>query len=267
MEAESVEKDPVLVLREPPLGWLVMNRPEVRNAMNVRTWRRLADALNELETDAQIRVIIIRGATSEAFIAGADISEFPKLRADAEQARAYEKTPARVVAAMVGSKKPVIAMIAGFCLGGGVQIALACDLRFAARGSHLGVPAARLGIVYPPEAVRMLTQTVGPANARDLLLSGRDIDAEEALAMGLVNRVLEPGELESHTREYALRLARNAPLTIAAAKQTVAFVCGLRGAPDVKQVEEIMWRGFESEDFHEGVRAFLEKRRPAFTGR
>jgi len=267
MEAQSGEKDPVLVFHEPPLGWLVLNRPEVRNALNLRTWQRIAEALDELEADAQVRVIILRGANHEAFIAGADISEFPRLRADAEQARAYEKAPARVVASLVASKKPAIAMIAGYCLGGGVQIALACDLRFAARETRLGIPAARLGLVYPPEAVRMLTQTVGPANARDLLLSGRDIDASEAAAMGLVNRVLEGRELESYTREYALKLARNAPLSMAAAKATVSFVCGLKHAPDLKQVEDAMWRSFDSEDFHEGVRAFLEKRRPTFSGR
>jgi enoyl-CoA hydratase len=267
MEATSFEKDPVLVVREPPLGFVVLNRPEVRNALNLRTWQRIAEALEELETERQVRVIIIRGATDEAFIAGADISEFPRLRASAEQARAYEKVPAQVVAAIVGSKKPVLAMIAGFCLGGGIQIALACDMRFAARGTRLGVPAARLGLIYPPEAVRMLAQIVGPANARDLLLSGRHIDADEALAMGLVNRVLEPSELENYTREYALRLSRNAPLTMAAAKQTVAFVCGLKNAPELKQLEEAMWHSFESEDFREGVRAFLEKRRPVFSGR
>ncbi len=261
------EKSPVLERREPPLGWILLNRPEVRNALDLRTWRQLAQSFASLEADPQIRVIIIRGVTAEAFVAGADISEFPRLRSNPEQAREYEKAPGRVVEALIRSAKPVIAMISGFCLGGGVQLALACDVKFAARKTRFGIPAARLGLAYPPQAVRMLVTTVGAAHARDILLSGRQFDADEALAMGLINRVFEPEVLEAETRNYALALARNAPLSIAAAKAAVAYACGLEGAADAAEVENMMWRSFDSQDYQEGVRAFLEKRAPNFVGK
>lgn len=213
--------DPLIVRHEPPLGWLILNRPQVRNALNFATWNRIAAGVAELDADPQVRVIVMRGATTEAFIAGADISEFPALRADANQARIYRGGPNRALAAMTGCAKPIVAMISGVCVGGGVQVALACDIRFAARGTRLGVPAARLGLAYPLEGVLALIGVVGPANARDILLSARLFDANEALAMGLVNRVLEPAELEESTRSYALKMAANAPLTLAAAKAAI----------------------------------------------
>ena len=267
MTEPQTASDPLLVDHEPPLGWLTLNRPQVRNALNLATWNRIAEGVGELELDPQVRVIIMRGATPEAFISGADISEFPRLRADAEQARAYRDAPNRAVAAMAACPKPIIAMISGVCVGGGVQVALACDIRFAARGTRMGVPAARLGLAYPLEGVMALIGVVGPANARDILLSARLFDAAEAAAMGLVNRVFEPAELEPATRSYALEMAANAPLTLAASKAAIREALKDPGERDAKMVSQLIARCFDSEDYAEGVRAFLEKRPPKFSGR
>src|SRR5262249_17997890 len=154
------------------------------------TWQRIPEAIAELDQDDNVRVIIMTGATPEAFISGADISEFPAMRSDAAQARVYRDAPNRAIGSMLECPKPIIAMISGVCIGGGVQVALACDIRIAASGTRMGIPAARLGLAYPLEGVMALTQTVGHANARDILFSARLFDAKEALAMGLINRVV-----------------------------------------------------------------------------
>ncbi len=203
---DETSVDPLIVTHEAPIGWLVLNRPQVRNALNLRTWQRIAEGVAELASDDAIRVIVMRGSTPQAFIAGADISEFPAMRADAAQARAYRDAPNSAIAALVECRKPVIAMISGVCIGGGVQVALSCDIRIAARGTRFGVPAARLGLAYPLEGVNMLAHTVGPANARDILLSARLFDAEEALQMGLINRA---GRCRKARRQRARLRAQN----------------------------------------------------------
>src|SRR4029077_6738364 len=187
---------------EPPLGWLIINRPHKRNALNFAAWKGIVEAMHELEADPDVRVIIMRGVTPEAFISGADISEFPEHQANAEQAKAYREMPGNASRALGNSPKPVIAMIQGLCIGGGVQVALSCDIRIGARGTRFGIPAARLGLAYPLEGVNALSQIVGPANARDILLSARLFETDEAFAMGLINRVVEPDALEETVREY-----------------------------------------------------------------
>jgi enoyl-CoA hydratase/carnithine racemase len=264
---EDRTADPLLVKHEPPLGWLVLNRPEVRNALNLRSWRRIAEAVAELEADPGVRVMVMRGATPESFISGADISEFQDVYANAEQARTYREAPGRATEALANSAKPVIAMISGLCMGGGVQVALSCDIRIAARGTRFGVPAARLGLAYPLDAALNLVQVVGPANARDILLSGRVFDAEEALAMGLINKLVGIAELEGLTRDYALAMASNAPLTMSAAKAAIRESLKDSQERDRKTLQELVARCFDSEDYREGIRAFMEKRRPRFSGR
>jgi enoyl-CoA hydratase/carnithine racemase len=264
---EESAADPLIVRHEAPLGWLVLNRPHVRNALNMKSWQRIAEGVAELESDDAVRVIIMRGSTPQAFIAGADISEFPAMRADAEQARFYRDAPNNAIASMVQCRKPIVAMISGVCIGGGVQVALACDVRIAARGTRMGIPAARLGLAYPLDGVVMLTQTVGPANARDILLSARLFEAEEALQMGLINRLVDGESLEENVRDYALKMATNAPLTMAAAKVAIRESLKDREERDAKTVSTMVARCFDSEDYREGVRAFMEKRRPTFAGR
>ena len=264
---EDRAADPLLVKHEPPLGWLVLNRPEVRNALNLRSWARIAEAVAELEAGPGVRVMVMRGATPESFISGADISEFQDVYANAEQARTYREAPGRATQALANSAKPVIAMISGLCMGGGVQVALSCDIRIAARGTRFGVPAARLGLAYPLDAALNLVQVAGPANARDILLSGRVFDAEEALAMGLINKLVGIAELEGLTRDYALAMASNAPLTMTAAKAAIRESLKDSQERDRKTLQELIARCFNSEDYREGIRAFMEKRRPRFSGR
>jgi enoyl-CoA hydratase/carnithine racemase len=261
-----MDQETVLIRREPPLGWLVLNRPQVRNALNLDTWRRIAMGVAELEADAEVRVLILRGAGAEAFISGADISEFNELRSNAEKAKSFREWPNKAIAALVNSTKPIIAMISGVCIGGGVQVALSCDMRFAAHGTRFGIPAARLGLAYPMDGVLALMQTVGAANAREILLSARLFDAPEALAMGLVHKLAAPEELEDFVRQYAGQMAQNAPLTMAAAKVGIREALKDSADRDRKLVEEMVARCFNSADYREGVRAFGEKRRPKFSG-
>jgi enoyl-CoA hydratase len=258
---------PILTRHEAPLGWLIVNRPQRKNALNYEAWLGIVAAMEELNADPDVRVIIMRGITADSFISGADISEFPSHRANAEQARAYRDAPGNATDALVHSPKPVVAMIAGICIGGGLQVALSCDMRIAARGTRFGIPAARLGLAYPLEGVLSLSQIAGPANARDILISARIFDAEEAFAMGLINRLVEPAELEAVVRDYATRMAANAPLTMAAAKATIRE--GLKDGVerDLKKLSAMVAQCFDSEDYREGVKAFLEKRRPNFRGR
>jgi enoyl-CoA hydratase len=257
----------IITRHEAPLGWLIVNRPQVKNALNFEAWRGIVAAMDELNADPDLRVIIMRGITADSFISGADISEFPSHRANADQARAYRDAPGNAIKALSHSPKPVVAMIAGICIGGGLQVALSCDVRVAARGTRFGIPAARLGLAYPLEGVLSLSQIAGPANARDILMSARIFDAEEALTMGLINRLVEPTELESVVRDYATRMAVNAPLTMATAKATIRE--GLRDGADRdhQKIAAMVSQCFDSEDYREGVRAFLEKRRPNFQGR
>ena len=265
--SKTEPENPILVEHEPPLGWMIINRPQRRNALNFPAWQGILAAVNELTADPAVRVIIRRGVTPEAFISGADISEFPSHRANAEQARIYRSAPGNATNAMVTCPKPIVAMIAGICIGGGLQVALSCDIRIAARGTRFGIPAARLGLAYPLDGVLSLAQVAGPANARDILMSARIFDAEEALHMGLIHRLVEAGELESNVRDYATRMAANAPLTMAAAKATIREGLKEGADRDLKKISAMVAQCFDSEDYKEGVHAFLEKRQPRFQGR
>jgi len=259
--------DVLLVRREPPLAWVIVNRPQARNAMNAAVWDGLAAAAEQLAGDGEIRAVILRGAGEQAFISGADISEFRALRADATASAAYDARSARAWRGLQAMPQPVLAMIHGFCFGGGVAVALACDLRFASSEARFAVPATRLGLSYPFESLERLVRVVGPTHAADILLSARTLAAPEALHIGFVNRLVEPAALEQTTREYALAMAAGAPLTLAAHKRAIHETLKSDATRDLAAVRELARRCFDSADYQEGIAAFLEKRPARFQGR
>lgn len=259
---------PLFLYKEPPLAWMIFNRPQMRNAVSLEMWQTLPELVEEVATDSALRVLLIRGAGEEAFISGADISQFSQVRFEAATAAEYDRATGRALMALSQLEKPVIAMIHGFCMGGGCSVAVMCDLRLAADDARFGIPAARLGIAYPLErGVERLVHIVGPANATEILLTARVYNAEEAYHMGLVNRVIPKAELENYTRDYALKLADNAPLSLVAHKVSIRESLRVPSQRDMEKVRALAARCFTSEDYKEGVAAFMEKRRPRFQGK
>ncbi|HKV44163.1 MAG TPA: enoyl-CoA hydratase [bacterium] len=256
----------LVVAERGAVATLVFNRPAKRNAISLEMWQALPSLLADLAADPTLRVLVIRGAGEEAFASGADISEFGRVRVDIETARRYSRTVEAADRALAEFPRPTLAMIHGSCVGGGLEVALTCDLRFAARTARFGITAARLGIIYGLVSTRRLASIVGPSYARDILYSGRLVGVEEAQAMGLVNRVCEPGALERQTYDYARQLAEQAPLSQRGAKLMLQHLLG-EGEMTESVLAAFVERAYESEDYREGVQAFLEKRRPRFQGR
>lgn len=257
----------ILVQQDGPVATVVFNRPRVRNAISLSMWGEIARVTGGLSKDDAVRAIVYRGAGTEAFASGADISEFQEQRKDTESALRYNAQTTAAYTAIRECPKPTVAMIYGFCMGGAMAVAMACDLRFAAEGAQFGIPAARLSIIYGAEAVGQLVDLVGPAYAKDILYSARTLSAHEALATGLIQRLLPAAELEGSTYAYLRQVAENAPLSVRGAKLTVeAYLTGM--TDDQRQrLRRLQLEAFESEDYREGTRAFLEKRAPRFQGR
>src|SRR5262245_36063988 len=257
--------EPLLFHKEPPLAWITFNRPERRNAVNLEMWQALPGFVAQVAEDDDLRALLIRGAGEEAFISGADISQFGKVRSDAATTVEYDRATGHALASL---EKPVVAMIHGICFGGGCSVAVMCDLRLCADDSRFCIPAARLGIAYPVErGVERLVHVVGSANATEILLTARVYNAQEAYHMGLVNRVLPKADLESYTRDYALKLADNAPLSVAAHKFFVRESTKAANLRDTDKIRAFSARCFNSDDYKEGVAAFMQKRRPQFRGK
>jgi len=248
-----------------PVATLAIDNPAKRNALDLEMWKALPDVISGLDRDERVRVIVLRGAGPESFASGADIAEFATVRADAEGGRLYEAANEAAFWALAHCSKPVIAMIRGFCLGGGFGLALSCDLRIASQNATFGIPAARLGVGYPPGAMRLITAAVGAPAAKDLFYTARRIGAEEARRLGVVQRVEPDAGLEEATLALARDIAANAPLTIRAAKAAIDASVGIAhpGADPVALAD----RCFDSADAVEGRTAFLGKRKPVFTGR
>jgi enoyl-CoA hydratase/carnithine racemase len=258
--------DHILVEQTGGVATVVFNRPQVRNAISLAMWGEIAEIAERLGKDDAVRAILFRGAGQEAFASGADISEFKENRKDKESAIAYNKTVEEAEVAIRNCPKPTVAMIFGFCMGGGMAIALACDLRFAAEGSRFGIPAAKLGIIYDFDAVRQFVDLVGPAYTKDILFSARALHADEAFRIGLVQRLVPAADLEKQTLDYLKVVAANAPLSIRGAKAQMAAIFDGANAKHRELMQAARLETFDSEDYKEGTKAFLEKRPPVFKG-
>lgn len=248
-------------------GWIVFDQPAKRNAINDAMWRAIAPAVAQFDADPEVRCIAFRGAGSEAFAAGADISEFEKVRAQRSSVAEYDGLLDQVLHAIQDSRKPSVAMIHGFCLGGGLEVALACDLRYSGESGQFGIPAAKLGLAYNVEGHKRLLETVGHARAREIMFLGRRYDAAEALAMGMLHKVVADNELESFVEKTIQTLCENAPLSIANSKTIIEEYVKSGGTPDAGRMSAAIERCARSADYQEGRRAFMEKRKPGFQGK
>jgi len=255
--------EPLACIRDGSVAHVVLNQPDKRNAMNAAMWAGLAPLMARLEADPRVKLVVFRGAGVEAFSAGADISEFAATFATPETTARYNADVRRAQLAVERLGKPTLAVIHGACVGGGCGLALACDLRFASVESRFAIPASRLGVAYSVPDTRRLVALVGAGRAKDILFSGRLLDAAEAVAIGLATRVVPGAELERVAADYARSLLANSPQAIATAKAMVNSLSGLNVLADTI-LEERFTASFASEDFREGYSAFLEKRRPTF---
>lgn len=246
-------------------GWIVLNRAERRNSLNAEMWAAIPPLMKSLDGNADVRAIVIRGAGAEAFASGADISEFDQARNDAAAAARYERLNGEAFAAIRSASKPVIARIQGFCIGGGLAIALACDLRVADHSALFALPPARLGLAYPLDGLRDLAATIGPSAAKEMIFTARRLKPEEALRIGLVDRVAQ--DIDAETEALCAEIAQGAPLTITHAKRAIDFITGRPGHEDDAEIGWLAEQCFDSEDYAEGRRAFAEKRKPSFKGR
>ena len=252
---------------EGAIGWLVFSNPERDNAVTYEMWRDMPRAIHEFDSNPAVRVIAVTGAGDKAFVAGADISEFEHLRGSPEASAEYNHATRAGQDALLNTSTPTVAVIRGICFGGGIGLALSCDMRIAADDARFCVPAARLGLGYAYAGIKRLIEVVGPASTAEIFSTARRYDAAEALRMGLVNHVLPTAGLDAFVAEYLGQIADNAPLTVAAAMRAIDEALKPERERDLLAVEDMVERCFASEDYKEGRTAFMEKRKPAFKGR
>jgi len=246
------------------VGTLTFNNPERHNAMSLDMWRGATTALGQFEQDPAVRVIVLTGAGGKAFVSGADISKFDSERATVDAVMEYNAAVDRFSHALEESSKPTIAMIRGYCVGGGVGIAVCCDLRITNDAGRFAVPAAKLGLGYGYANIRRIMDLVGPQFTSELLLTARQFDAAKAAQTGLVNHIVADAEIENYVRDLAETIAGNAPLTVRAVKRIIRELRNDR--PDVAACDALVKQCFESADYREGRAAFMEKRKPVFRG-
>jgi enoyl-CoA hydratase/carnithine racemase len=247
------------------IGWMTFNKPARRNAVSLDMWEAMPVILERFEQDPAVRVIVLKGAGEQAFVSGADISQFEKVRSSRAGNTHYDQVSGEASRRLIACTKPTIAMIRGFCIGGGLAIAVGCDIRIAGEGARFGIPAARLGVGYGSSGVKKLMELVGPAFTKEIFFTARHFSTLEAKEMGLVNRVVADAALEDYTRQYCATITDNAPMTMHALKRTVGEL--LRGEQaDLAACERLVQACFDSEDYIEGRRSFMEKRRPRFRG-
>lgn len=249
------------------IATVTINAPERRNCIDLATWTAFPALFAALDDDPAVRVIVLRGAGEQAFSTGADIAEFGTARATAAGSRAYEIENVKAFEAVASVGKPVIALIHGFCFGAGVGLAAACDIRFAAEDAVFAVPAAVLGVGYPPSALKALVALMGPEPVKHLFFSAGRLDAKAALASRLIGRIAAKDQLDATVQELANAIAAGAPMTIKAAKRAIDAAAGLPHALPMADLQALADACFRSEDYAEGRAAFLDKRKPLFKGR
>jgi enoyl-CoA hydratase len=260
------QTDKMLSRKEGRVGYVIFNNPERHNAVSLDMWEATARILESFGKDDEVRVVVLTGAGGKAFVSGADISKFEDERSNEEAIVRYNRTVERANAVIYDYPKPTIAMIRGYCIGGGVGLSLCCDLRICSDNSKFAVPAAKLGLGYAYPGLKKLVDVVGPSFAKEIFYTARQFDAEEARMMGLVNRVVPADELEGYVKKYAETIGDNAPLTIATTKFVISQVVKEDSQRDIAKCGAMVTRCFESKDYVEGRRAFMEKRKPLFTG-
>ncbi|HEX2885015.1 enoyl-CoA hydratase [Vineibacter terrae] len=257
----------MIARKEDGIGWMIFNQPDKLNAVSYDMWLAVPRIIADYEADPGVRVIVLAGAGDKAFVSGADISEFEQKRGTADAIKVYNEAGDHANAALINAAKPTIAMIRGYCIGGGLGIALTTDLRICGDTSTFAVPAAKLGLGYAYGGIKRLADVVGPSFAKEIFYTARQFTAEEARVMGLVNRIVPVAELEAYVRKYAATIAANAPLTVKAAKMAINAAMKDPDRRDLARVQEAVDVCFASDDYKEGRRAFMEKRKPAFKGR
>ena len=261
-----MQEQKIIGRREGAVGHLVFNNPAKLNAVSLDMWEAAVAILDEYRNDKDISVVVVTGAGGKAFVSGADISKFEKERSDEASVARYGQTVEASYNAFHTFPKPTIAMIRGYCIGGGMGLATCCDLRIATEDSKFGVPAAKLGLGYGYPGLKRLVDIVGPSFAMEIFYTARQFTAAEAVTMGLVNRVVADAELEKYVSDYAAVIAGNAPLTIKAVKATVGEIMKEDSKRNIKLTQDLVDACFKSNDYQEGRKAFMEKRKPVFTG-
>ncbi len=260
------QTDKMLARKEGSVGYLTFNNPERHNAVSLEMWEAASGYLEDFKNDKAIRVVVLTGAGGKAFVSGADISKFESERSSKDAIDRYNVAVDRANAAVYDFPKPTIAMIRGYCIGGGVGLALCCDMRICSDNSKFGVPAAKLGLGYGYTGIKKLVDLVGPSFAKEIFYTARQFTAAEAEKMGLVNRVLPGDELEKFVKDYAETIGGNAPLTVDAVKFIVGEAVKPESERNLKKCADLVAQCFASNDYTEGRKAFMEKRKPAFTG-
>ncbi|MBI21381.1 MAG: enoyl-CoA hydratase [Chloroflexi bacterium] len=258
--------DRMIVKSENGVGWMIFNQPKKRNAVSFDMWKSIPKIIDYFNSNSEVRVIVISGAGNKSFVSGADISEFEDKRNTKKQVEIYDQATNAANISLLTSEKPLIAMIKGYCIGGGLAIALSADIRIASNDSLFAVPAAKLGVGYRYAGVKQLMELVGPSYTKEIFFTGRKFNSEEALRMGLVNSVIGIKKIDSYIHKITDNIVNNAPLTIRSIKSAVNEGIKDPDDRDIMKVNKMVQECFESKDYVEGRRAFMEKRLPKFQG-
>ena len=264
---EPTGDEKMLAKKDGGVAQIIFNNPARHNAVSLEMWQRMQKLLAEFAADPEVRVLVVSGAGGKAFVSGADISKFESERSSEEAVKVYNATSSAAYEQLTGFPKPTIAKIQGYCIGGGANVAVCCDLRVCTADAKFGIPAAKLGLGYGHGGFGRLSHIVGPSRAMELFYTARQVTSQEAYDMGLVNRVVPAEDIHTAVEEWTTMIANNAPLTIATIKAASQELAKPESQRDLTRVDKMVEACFKSADYIEGRRAFMEKRKPKFAGK